>query len=43
MNWYEIKNIETIDSPALIIYKERVQQNIQSLIKMKDVAHFVRM
>ncbi len=39
MNWYEIKNIETIDSPALIIYKERVQQNIQSLIKMKDVEH----
>ena len=39
MNWYKIKNIDTIDSPALIIYKERVQQNIQSLIKMKDVEH----
>ena len=39
MNWYQIKNIETIDSPALIIYKERVLQNIQSLLKMKDVVH----
>ena len=39
MNWYQIKNIESLDSPALVIYKERVQQNIQSLIKMKDVAH----
>ncbi|MEP6681813.1 MAG: D-TA family PLP-dependent enzyme, partial [Parafilimonas sp.] len=39
MNWYHIKNIDAIDSPALIIYKERVQQNIQSLIKMKDVEH----
>ena len=39
MNWYEIKNIQSIDSPALIIYKERVQQNIQALIKMKDVKH----
>ncbi|HEX5154902.1 MAG TPA: D-TA family PLP-dependent enzyme [Parafilimonas sp.] len=39
MNWYEIKNIEAIDSPALIIYNDRVQQNIHSLIKMKDVEH----
>jgi len=39
MNWFEIKNIEAIDSPALVIYKERVQQNIQSLIQMKDVVH----
>lgn len=39
MNWYEIKKIETIDSPALIIYKERVLQNIHALIKMKDVKH----
>lgn len=39
MNWYEIKNIEMIDTPALIVYKKRVEQNIQSLIKMKDVQH----
>jgi D-threonine aldolase len=28
MNWFAIKNIDTIDSPALVIYKDRVQQNI---------------
>jgi len=39
MNWYHINNIETIDSPALIIYKERVQQNIHSLKQMKDAEH----
>lgn len=39
MNWYQIKNIETIDSPALIIYKDSVQKNIQSLIQMKEVEH----
>ncbi len=39
MNWYEIKNIETIDTPALIVYKERVLQNINSLIQMKDTAY----
>ena len=29
MKWYEIKNIDTIDSPALVIYKERVIENIR--------------
>lgn len=38
MNWYEINNINTIDSPALLVYKERVQQNIDHAIAMiKDV------
>ena len=31
MNWFEIKNIDTIDSPALVIYKERVNENIRLL------------
>ena len=39
MNWYKIKNIDTIDSPALVVYKERVQQNIQFLLQMKDAQH----
>ena len=34
MNWYEIKNIETIDSPALVIYRDRVLENIQLLISI---------
>jgi D-serine deaminase-like pyridoxal phosphate-dependent protein len=32
--WYQINNISDIDSPALIIYKERVIQNIDTAIKM---------
>lgn len=38
MNWYELNNINTIDSPALLLYKERVQQNINRAVEMiKDV------
>jgi D-serine deaminase-like pyridoxal phosphate-dependent protein len=36
-NWYHLKNIQNIDSPALIIYKERVIQNINTAISMVDV------
>jgi D-serine deaminase-like pyridoxal phosphate-dependent protein len=32
--WYQINNIEEIDSPAFVIYKERVQHNIALAIKM---------
>jgi D-threonine aldolase len=32
MNWYTIKNINDIDTPALLIYKDRVQQNIHKAI-----------
>lgn len=39
MNWYNIKNIDTIDSPALLLYKERIQQNINRAVEMiKDVS-----
>jgi D-serine deaminase-like pyridoxal phosphate-dependent protein len=38
MNWYKLKNVNTIDSPALLVYKERVQQNINHAVKMvKDI------
>ncbi|MBY0479178.1 MAG: D-TA family PLP-dependent enzyme [Chitinophagaceae bacterium] len=38
MNWYDVKNIDTIDSPALLLYKERIQQNILHAVEMiKDV------
>ncbi len=33
-DWYDIENIEAIDSPALVIYRERVAQNIRTLISM---------
>lgn len=34
MSWYTIENIQTIDTPALILYKERVQENIRLLTGM---------
>jgi D-serine deaminase-like pyridoxal phosphate-dependent protein len=37
--WYNITNIETLDSPALVVYKGRIVKNIQSLIStVKDVS-----
>jgi D-threonine aldolase len=39
MNWYHIKNIDHIDSPALILYKDRIAQNNATAIKMvRDVS-----
>lgn len=35
-NWYEIKDIEKLDTPALVIYPERVKQNINLLKGMID-------
>jgi D-threonine aldolase len=32
MNWYTIKDINDIDTPALLIYKDRVKQNIERAI-----------
>ena len=33
-SWYEIKNINELDSPALIVFPERVRHNIQLAIDM---------
>ena len=36
--WYRIDNISELDSPALVVYKERVEENIRQLKNMvKDV------
>ena len=32
--WFTISNIDTIDSPCLVVYEERVRENIQKLIAM---------
>jgi D-serine deaminase-like pyridoxal phosphate-dependent protein len=42
MNWYNIKNIDTIDSPALLLYKERIQQNINRAVEMIKDANLLR-
>lgn len=34
MNWYGIENINTIDSPALVVYKDRAKENIGLLLQM---------
>ena len=39
MSWFTIENIETVDSPALVLYTERIQQNILHAIDMiKDIS-----
>jgi len=34
--WYQIENVENLDTPALVIYPERVKHNIALLISMID-------
>lgn len=33
MNWYEVENISEIDSPALLIFPDRIRHNIQTMIR----------
>jgi len=32
--WYEVRNVDEIASPALLIYPHRVEQNIQQMLKI---------
>lgn len=41
-NWFEISNVEEVDSPSLIVYKERVTRNIASTIKMVPSVELLR-
>lgn len=36
MPWYEIRDIEQLDTPSLVIYLERVKKNIQTFVKSID-------
>jgi len=40
--WYEIKDIDKLDSPALVVFPERVKQNIQAAISMVGTADRLR-
>ena len=42
MEWYEIKNIETVDSPALLVYPDRAKENIRLLIEMAGSTESLR-
>jgi D-threonine aldolase len=33
-NWYEIEDIDELDTPALVVFPERVKKNIDTAIKM---------
>ncbi|MEM1123249.1 MAG: alanine racemase, partial [Bacteroidota bacterium] len=33
MEWYEVKNIDQIDSPGLLVYADRVAKNIDRMIE----------
>ena len=41
-HWYEINFVENVDSPALIIYADRVRQNISTAIEMVGDVHRLR-
>lgn len=39
LNWYEIRNLDKVDSPALVVYPDRIAENIRLLKQMvKGVA-----
>ncbi len=40
--WFIIDNINTVDSPALALYPDRIQQNIQTLVKSIDDVNRLR-
>ncbi|MDX1938623.1 MAG: D-TA family PLP-dependent enzyme [Flavihumibacter sp.] len=41
-NWYEINDTNQLDSPALVVFTERVKHNIAEAIKMVGVAERLR-
>ncbi len=41
-SWFTIDNVDTIDSPALVLYVDRIQQNIQTLVKSSDHVNRLR-
>src|SRR5687768_7281900 len=36
LEWYSIKNIDTLDSPCLVVYPDRIKKNIQTLVESID-------
>lgn len=39
MEWYKIENVNQVDTPALVVYLERINENISRLKQMKDVEY----
>ena len=40
--WYTVDNADSIDSPALLLYKDRVKENIRLLKSMVNDVHILR-
>ncbi|MEO8412995.1 MAG: D-TA family PLP-dependent enzyme [Ginsengibacter sp.] len=40
--WYRVKDIDAVDSPALVVYRDRVLENINTLISMIDDVNRLR-
>ena len=36
MNWYDIQNIDDIDSPSLVLYEDRLEYNLQKMLDMVE-------
>ena len=34
--WYEIENVEEVDSPALLVYPDRAEENIRRMVAMVE-------
>ncbi|SHI34498.1 D-TA family PLP-dependent enzyme [Pseudozobellia thermophila] len=41
-SWYALKNTEGVVSPALLVYPERIRQNIQTMLGMSQGPDFLR-
>lgn len=41
-NWYQIENVDEVPSPALLVYPERVRENIRRMIEMAGSADRLR-
>jgi len=36
MNWFEINDIDNIDSPSIVLYEERLDNNLEKMLEMAD-------
>jgi D-serine deaminase-like pyridoxal phosphate-dependent protein len=39
IEWYSLANVDEVDSPALLIYPDRVEENVRRMIAMAGGAH----
>ncbi|MFY0651294.1 MAG: D-TA family PLP-dependent enzyme [Cyclobacteriaceae bacterium] len=42
MDWFEVKNAHEIASPSLLVFPERIEKNIDTMVKMAGVAERLR-